>query len=264
MSFRSGRGAVSRAVVALVTVVLLAGCSFLPFGAGPTATPNESTSPADSYPAGYDADGVVDADAALDAHAETLLSARSFYLEYNGSAVSGNRTAGVYSAQVVNRSDDRAYVVSVVQGTGSTVQYFSDDRRYVRRNPPGESGPNYDSENASVEPDEFTGRGLYGPLLRNIEWENATRTDENGTQVQYTADSLTAVGPVLGDSVDAGNVSGFQASMVVSRDGVVREVVYGATIEREETSEVGISVTTLQVGNTTVEEPAWLDRARSS
>lgn len=271
----SGDGAARHGVVALVAVAMLAGCSFLPSGLGPTdATPsgtaipsNGTSTPAnetDAYPAGYDADAVVDPDAAIDAHARGLLTAESFYLEYNGSAVSDDRTASVYSAQVVNLSTDRAYVVSVVQGAGSTVQYFSGDTVYVQRNPPGENDTSYDSSSASVEPDAFTGRGLYGPLLRYVEWENAGPAGDNGSFVHYRGESLAEVKPVLGEGVDRENVSEFRASLIVGRDGIVRQVVYGATVERTETSEVSVSVTTRQIGNTTVEAPEWLDRARSS
>lgn len=255
------------AAAALAVVVLLSGCSFLggsgtPTGASPTGTPAGSPA-ADQYPAGYAADGVTNATAALEANTDALLAADSFFLEYNGTAISGDRTASVYSAQVVNLSADRAYVISRAGGRGSSVQYFAGGEVYVRSDPPGENNTRYYSQNASVAPREFTGRGLYGPLLRHVEWGQANRTGENDSLLFYRAESLSRAKPVLGENVDPGNVTDFSATLLVGPDGTVYRVTYGATIERAETSEVGVAITTKQVGNTTVEEPSWLDRARS-
>lgn len=254
-----------RTAVALVAVVLLAGCSFLGGGPGTPTGQSPDGPPADAapeFPPGYGEDGVTNASAALDTNTRSLIDAGSFFLEYNGTAISGDETATSFSAQVVNLTEGRAYVISRASGRGSSVQYFAGDRVYIRNDPPGENNTEYGSRNASVEPRDFTGRGLYGPLLRHVEWRNATWIGENQTFLKYDAKSLEQVKPVLGRTVDRANVTDFRATLVVGADGTIYQVAYGATVEREATSDVGVTITTRRVGNTTVDPPSWLDEAR--
>lgn len=256
-----------RTAVALVAVVLLAGCSFLGGGPGsPTATsPGGGNGPGaaeSGFPPGYGDSGVTNVTAALDANSEQLLSAGSFYLEYNGTAVSGDRTATSNSVQIVNVSQDRAYVITRVSNRGSSVQYYAGDRVYVQNDPPGENNTQYTSREVSVGPENFTGRQLYGPLLEHVEWGNLTTAD-NGSLYLYQAQSLERAKPVLGSSVDESNVTDFRGSLLVGSDGTIYRVAYGATVERETASDVGVAITTRKVGNTTVQEPTWLENARS-
>lgn len=258
-----------RTAVALVAVVLLAGCSFLgggpgtPTGAspnGPDGGPGDGS--ATGLPTGYSESGVTNASAALETNTRSLLDADSFYIEYNGTAISGNQTATSLSARVVNLSQDRAYVISRASRRGSNVQYYAGERVYVQNDPPGENNTEYGSWNVSVEPREFAGRELYGPLLEHVEWGNLTRVGENETLLHYRAQSVEQVKPVLGQSVDRANVTDFRGSLLVGSDGTIHQIAYGATIEREAASDVGVTITTRKVGNTTVEPPTWLDEAR--
>lgn len=257
-----------RAVVVCVLVVALAGCSSL---LGPTQTPTPSPTATSSptptatpspYPPGYGPNGVTAPATALDTHSAELLEAGSFFLSYNGTAFSDNRTVNVYSAQVVNISTDRAYVITNVKGGTSTVQYYTNDSVYIQTNRPGEN-TTYSSREARVQPRNFTGRGLYGPLLRYGEWGKA-KSAANGSFILYEATSFSRVKPVFGQSVDARNVTNVSATLVVGPEGIVRSVTYGATIQREQRLEVGVAITTRRVGNTTVQPPSWLEKARSS
>lgn len=257
-----------RTAVALVAVVLLAGCSLLgggpgtPTGASPNGTDGTPDVATMDFPPGYSESGVTNASAALETNTRSLLDAGSFYVEYNGTAISGDRTATSLSARVVNLSQDRAYVISRASGSGSRVQYYAGDRVYVQNDPPGENNTEYDSWNVSVGPRDFAGRELYGPLLEHAEWGNLTMVGENQSLLHYQAQSLEQVEPVLGGSVDRENVTDFRGSLLVGPDGTIHQIAYGATIERETTSDVGVIITTRKVGNTTVEPPTWLDEAR--
>lgn len=262
------------AAVAVVLLLALSGCSLLPGDAGGSNATDSTTgagatdvtdgTPAGfSYPDGYAESGVADSAAALDSHTDGLLAAESFIFRFNGTAYANGSTVRISVLQAANTSSNNAYVITEIRGFGSRTRYYSGDRVYVRTDPPGENDTNYTSAEVNYSLSEFTGRDAIGPLLRYVEYGDAEVLErENGTYVRYRAERLANVPAVLGDDVDAGNVSDFRAAILVDESGVVHRLAYQATIDRgNRTLLVDLRLNVLGTGSTTVEDPDWIDRA---
>lgn len=266
------------AVVLLAVLLALSGCSLLG-GSTPTPTPTDASTPASPtvsptpttdptatpapYPPGYGERGVVDADRAVDAHAASMLDRESFIVEYNGSAFTGDRLATINSLQTVNLSTDRAYVITTVGGRGTTTQYFADGKAYVRDDPPGDNNTDYSSRDSAFQPRDYTGVGLVGPLVRNVDYGAPERVQRRGgTFFRYRSSNVTAVQPILGDNVEPENVTEMEVGIVVGPSGIVHRGAYSATVERgDETLQIRVEVNSLGFRSTTVSPPDWLAKA---
>jgi hypothetical protein len=268
-------------VVLLTLLVVLSGCSFLGGtptpepGAGsptadgtpsPTAPPTASPTPEQSsFPSGFSATGVTDADAAVRGHVDALVDAGSFYVQYNATADSENRSARIGTFQAANLTDRRAFVVTRVADGATRMQYHEGDDVYVRAIPP-DGDPQYSTDETAFDPERFAGLNTVEPLLRHAEYGNATTLERNGDTIyRYRAVRITDIESILGRDVDPGNVSSFVSEFEVDADGIVRRAAYRATIDRPGgTVTVEVRIRVLGYGSTTVGEPTWLDEASGS
>lgn len=260
------------AALLLATLLVFSGCSLLdgpaatesdPGTASPSAEPTRTPAP---YPPGYGAAGVVDPDAASEAHASGVLDRESFVVEYNGTAFTNGTLARISSVQTANLSTDRGYVITRVRGRGTAIQYYEDGSVYVRRDPPGENDTTYETRAAPFRPREFTGLGFVDPLIRHVEYGEPERIPrEGGTFFRYRGTEVTDVQAILGSSVDPANVSDVEVGIVVGPSGIVHRSAYRATVERGgETLRVSIEINVLGFRSTSVDRPDWFDEARDS
>lgn len=258
------------AVLLLATFLALSGCSFL--GGTPTADGNRTTPSTDGstgspapYPPDYGDAGVIDADAAIEAHVSSVLARESFVVEYNGTAFTNGSVARIASVRRANLSTDRAYVITRIEGRATTTQYVENGTVYVRRDPPGANNTTYSRRESPFRPREFTGRGLVEPLIRHVEYGEPERfARRGGTFFRYRSSTVTAVKPILGRSVDPTNVTDVRIGIVVGPSGIVRRSAYRATVTRGgETLRVSVRVDVRGFRSTTVDRPDWFARARS-
>jgi hypothetical protein len=269
---------------ALAALVLLSGCSFLggsgstptantddptPTGATtPTATPSPTPTPTSDYPDGYAPDGIENSTAAVASHVDSLRAHESFIVTTNGTVLTENRTESVQQLQSVDLRQDRALVAVNDSDSVETTTYFDNETRYVRVDPPGENNTRYNTSDATLQPAAFTGGSFIAPALTNVTYgpANATVT-ENGTFYSYSASTVNrSAFPVLfGPSVNASNVTAFDAGVVVDEEGIVRRLSYQATVDRgDETLLVDVRLRTFAIDEVSVSEPNWLDEARAS
>jgi hypothetical protein len=271
-------------VILLAVMLVLSGCSFFGSPASPTATdapaPSATATPGDDvatttttrtpapYPPGYGAPGVVDADEAVQAHTQAVTDRESFIVEFNGTALTNESVASISALQAANLSTESAYVITRVEGRGTTTQFYENGTAYVRTDPPGENNTTYRSKSGAFEPRSFTGTDQVEPLLRNVEYGSAERVrrSDGGAFFRYWAtgvENVSDVAPVLGAGIDRENVTAFEAGIVVGPDGIVHRSAYRATIRRgDDTLRLAIEVNVLGFESTTVDRPDWLDRAR--
>jgi hypothetical protein len=274
---------------ALAVLVLTSGCSFLSGGgtptsdgatptptptdsptASPTATPSPTPTPtpSQSFPAGYGADGVTDAGAAISGHADALVGHDSFIVTIDGTIATQDGTRQLRQLQSVNRSSDRGLIA--VNGTSGIerTSYFDNGTRYLQVDPPGENNTRYNVTDATIEPRGFTGAAFLAPVLTNVTYGEVNVTENaNGTFYSYSAASVNrSAFPVLfGPSVDPNNVTRFEAGVVVDEEGIVRRMNYRAVVERgNESFLVEIELQAYSIDEVSISAPPWLDEAQQA
>ncbi|WP_435195320.1 DUF7537 family lipoprotein [Natronomonas sp. EA1] len=270
-----------RTTLAVVLLLLLAGCGS-PFA---EPTPTESVTPApvpdDSTVApGVTDAGLADLDALAGAHTTTL-DARSYTVESTYRSVYPNGTERASYAVVVRLSADRDYRtnVSVTGETGprllgeppATGEFWSNGSTYVAAITRG----NDTTYSSYVPPDGYAGKWYYwtrsvalvgGPredLVRTLEpFDELTRTGANATGHRLVGEA-EALPSALG-SGDLTDAHGARVEAIVTDRGVVRRYTlrYWGVTPAGEHVRVERTVVYRGIGRTTVEKPAWADRAQ--
>lgn len=261
-----------RRLLATAAVALLAatgGCSLLGNGTttpgagdGPTATP---TAAPFTYPEGFAASGVTDAEAAVATHEDAITALDSFTVTYHATIETVNETIRVDYDQPSDLADQEALirfnVTSDEQFYGSTTQYHTGDTVYVRSR--GENQTIHRNESRQFNGSTLTARQFVRPLLTEVAYGEATIVQRDGEPMaRYRATGLENASAVFGQGVATENVTAFSATLFVDGDGVVRRIEYSATIDRgDSTRTVDATVAVTAVGETTVERPDWVDKA---
>jgi hypothetical protein len=283
---------VARPTVALALGALLvtAGCSGLSPGGGepsPSFTPAPVPDAPGAYPPGVTADGVVAPDRLARAHVRTienvsyrLHSNRSTYytngslrsridldlrLSRNRSHLARVRTAGPRGPVILGRppasavywSNRSVYASRVTRGDDTIYSVLD-----ASANP--FATWNYWSGTAGFGGESSHPAARYAGIFRDVPTTLAGETTTDGTTVyrlqgRRTRGAAFAVGPV-----DAAGPAGPEPALraTVTGDGLVRSLHlrYRAFQDGEEYV-VDWRIRYRQVGNVTVEEPPWLDRA---
>ncbi len=255
-------GCRSRCLLAVGVVVLVfsAGCGG--FSGTGTPTPTTTATAVDegvTFPTGFDEEGVTDGAAALNGHTNVLLSQGNFTFVFVSESEAGGTTT---NTTLVNRIDtkQRTAFRTINRPDVVATQYVAGGTAYTRIEPRDNRAVQYRSTDERVNPEGSTARALVGGLMGGVAWENPEQVTLDGEQaVRYEADELTNASAVL--DVEADAVESFEATLIVSTSGVIREVSYTATYT-DDGSEVTDRVTVRfeAVGTTDVEEPAWVDR----
>jgi hypothetical protein len=270
---------------ALAALVLTSGCSFLGGGgatptantddatptatatATATATPSPTpTSSGPDYPDGYGQLGVTNATVAASSHVESLASRQSFIVSTAATVLRENGTTRVQQLQSVDIRQDRALIAVNDSDSVQRTSYFADGTRYLRVNPPGENNSRYNVSDASFDPRGFTGATFVAPALEGVTYGTANVTETgNGTFFGYSATSVnrSAFPLLFGPSINASNVTDFDAGFVVDEEGIVRRMSYQATVDRgDETLVVDVRLETSSIDEVSVSEPTWVEEAR--
>lgn len=260
--------------VAAANAAALAGCSALPMWDengdrdGPQETEGRDAPEADpggeagdgpedaDYPEGYGPDGVGDPDAAIAGHLEALLDVETYAFDYEGMIVEGDAEQSII---LTHRADNDAEVGYQIRDTGSgaEVQYFEDQRVYVRRQT--DDGEEYDSGDYEYTMESFTGRDAVGPLLANVEYGDAEVVEEDGeTYFRYVSEEvLNPAGVLRQGEVDEDRIDRFDVAIVVDGDGVVRHSGFVVEADRDITVETVVS----GIDELSLDRPDWYDEA---
>lgn len=244
------------AVLAVVALVALAGCSALPVGGDDASNDAESNDEAPTlesvaYPDGYDQSGVTDTQAALDSHNASTADAAGFHLSASMRATvdtsDGEETRTLSLERTVDNAAGTEYSrLELSQGSSETYR-TADGQVYVRI----DDGSNvaYDTSRpeaaSTVSVANF--RGVFDSAAFTAD---SVRTEGETTLITYTADELR-------DGDDA--VENVSAELVVDTEGRIHslsisyDVTNGADIDAE---------FVFDYRDTTVEQPDWLDEAR--
>lgn len=270
-----------RATLAVALLLVLTGCS-APFA---EQTPTESVTPApvpeDSTLApGITKAGLVDLGALAGAHAATL-DGRSYTLRSNYTAWYANGTKRTSYAVTLRLTADRTYRANVSVGGSvaprllgeppATGEFWANGSTYLAAVTHG-NGTTYSSY---TPPDGYAGKWYYwtrsvalvgGPredLTQTLDpFADLTRVSSNRTGHRLVGEAETLPNALGGG--DLTDVHGASVEALVTDRGVVRRYTlryWGVTPEGEHVR-VERTVSYRAIGNTTVEEPAWADRAQ--
>lgn len=281
MSFRS-QLAIGVFVIGIFLVILVtSGCVFMGcFSASPDAPAPPDTSPDDDenvsttpdetnntdentgstidYPAGADEDGI-DADTLTNQHSSELNSVDSYTSTYQAEFDQEGENVVVTQRAQVTESGDRVHLRNTEPAMftelwvdGQTVTKMSGvtDRYYSQ----------YDREASTtdIKNTETLRQLLHSGVFTDVSVEER---EDDLTWFTYTATELSTNAH---HNVPGENIENYEATVVLTADGVVREVsmTYDADVSGQQMT-VNIEMTYEQFGETTVEEPDWLSTAES-
>jgi len=259
--------------LAVVALVLLAGCSGGLTGDGGSpddaaattgqtdAATTEAVAEISAQPWAT-ADEQVDFETLREVHADALANASTYAFETARSSEDGTSSE---SRIAVDRDADRVlFTATVTEGDSDQSQatYVSGDSLYSRTGADGEF--TYDQQNATdgeVEGlvTEQSSLGPTGGVAEALEWEYVGAEDG---QYRFEADSIAASEET---SFDADNATESTGTLVVDETGYIAEFSMSLTIATAEGEEsASLSYATSGVGDTTVEEPSWVEQAAES
>ena len=236
-----------------------------------TTTSQPETDERNSYPPGYSASGIADPERAISRHTSALRAYESITVRMT--------TAGSFNPYGTPRSiithidiaEKRAYWQ--VHGTTPVgVRYtqaihYTKNSAYIRANNT-DTGVVYAMNPYSFTPSDFV---VFEKSLRrvlaNANFGAAERITRNGeTLFRYEATEATDLSVFLPPAVLRSDVVGFNASIVVDRDGLIRVLTYSTVYTTLNGSRQTVT-TTYRVDNlnaTTVKQPAWLKKAKAT
>lgn len=246
-------------VLAVGALVVLAGCSG-PLGAGESSTDGPTTQDV-TYPDAVSENGT-NVSALADAHAEALNgSGFTLSLGMAQNTSMGNQTAELSAAVGPDRENVSANVSAAGQRTDI---YLTESQRFQRQTANGETTyrvTDRSSEQLQLVPSAYSGAAY---LEQYAGQPGANFTPDGVREVDgQTLIVLRADGSNVSSPGEA-NVTGYDATMLVDEDGLVHSFeVDLSTEQRNVTADVELSMNVTDVGETTVEEPDWLDEARN-
>lgn len=255
--------------MAVVALVLLAGCSGGPFG-GDSAAPDEVANPSDgpTSTTTADLDPVTEQSWAAanesiayerltQRHSEVLANASSYTFSRHLESNTGSETL---SRIAVDHEGERANL-TITSARGDREQY---QRTYVEdgtvyatseADPEGNvesSDANMTGERFDEFVDEQSSIGSLGGTPAAFEWEYAGI--EDGAYVFEAND----VGPSERTSFDAEDVTSASGTLVVDERGFVRELSLSLTVETEDGEQSAeVTIETSGVDETDVVTPSW-------
>jgi hypothetical protein len=266
--------------VAVVSLLVLSGCSALLDGNGATPRPSETPAPTETpgqeggegttaaggpdeaadaeYPTGYGPDGITNRSVVVQLHVGALVDYGSHIFSYNSFIEGENGSASYAFQQPVNHSTEMAYTIE--DGSQFTrVSYFESDRRYVRFESDGEVS--YNATDRAFESEDFTGSQFVGPLLLFVEYgEAAVLETDQGPIYEYESTAVLNPEAVLRSDVDEDRIDRFNVTIRVDENGAVRQASFRVEADRDVTVTMGVS----ELGSTDPDRPEWFEQARDS
>jgi hypothetical protein len=262
------RGGVRRKLVtvAVVALIVVAGCSAGGGGGDGTTTQAalNGTTASDAGDAVYETP--LDSAMVAENHEAAVAEAGTFTLVSTSNQSQGNQSVssqstlkanyetGAYSS--VQRSRGRT-IERFVFGNGSAYQRFELSSGDVRYMVPQQTA------NASA-----IAGGQIGSFIQAFDYEHVGTETINGTQAHvYEAsgvEDLNTSAPGF-SGLDTENVSNVGSTLYITEEGLVKQFGYELSLQTNG-QEASIAVTQryTNLGETTVEPPAWIDEARAN
>lgn len=221
------------------------------FGSGP------------SYPDGYNETTITDPDTAMDQHVSALFARDNFTKVVNSTEHTLDMSQEITSQ--VNVANERAALRVDGFGDASDSEvYHAENTSYVKQT--GVSEPGYSAQNESFSQlRESMSESDLKKQLTDPNYEGTgtvTRNDE--TLFRYNATSVDDADGFLIEQLSTDNIESFNATLLVDEEGIIRSLT--ATIAYSfdsETYEATIRYHITDIDSTTVEEPDWLEEAKS-
>ena len=273
--------------IGIAVLVALAGCNTFTGGTSTEASPTTSTATVEQTEEASN-NGLTTAD--FDQSRASLLEEDSLTIERSTEAsASGTFEDKNYTRQQVedaftssltaemNLAEDRYYIVNTVP-QGSQTLVTTGDETFVRLEGEQQSSPRYQYgtapyENSSVRPanasDIIEGTFSPTPLIENLTISESGETELDGETVTvYSVDS-DAFTAALNEDAGDGSVTFDSATLryYVNEDGQVVAYERATTLaiaDTDITVDVRQTARVVSVGETTFDDPEWLDDARNS
>lgn len=260
--------------VLTVVLVLLAGCSSIT-GTDPGQTTAQTTTAEPTlndvtYPSGVNESGITNSSALVQAHSEALADKSVSYKWSTNTSFTGTESADSVQTDIEMRMKDnpdsnRTWLALDYSG-GSVALYTTDERSYAKQVAGGET-----SYEVSESSDSFrystANRGWSNMLEGTLSYASFKPTDV------VVRDGKTLIKLEMTEAVDRYQLNTENASMtydgemLIDEQGTVHHSEVEITIENDEAGYTYNyhSTTDIQnVGSTTVDEPEWLDEAKST
>ncbi|MFC3477018.1 DUF7537 family lipoprotein [Halobacterium litoreum] len=247
------------ATLAVVALVLVAGCAAGGGGDGATTAPgDESGDPLYETP--------LNASAVADAHLAALEDAGSYTVTSNGTQTVQNTTTETSS---VARGDLSSGAVATSTATSQrTVDGFAfGNGTAYQRYQTGNETEYVDASGRMGSASQY-GRGTVASYVTLFDFAYAGTTTENGETVHvYEAEGTDAVNAsaTAFRGLNESNFRSASATMHVREDGLVTRAGYDITVSFRGTEQrLAVTQRFSALGETTVEPPAWIDDARAN
>ncbi len=248
------------AAVAVAALLVFAGCSA--GGTGGATTAPETTAAGDDpvY------DSPLDAQTVAQTHESVVRDAGTFTLVSTSNQTQGGQSFGVESSTAVDLASGAYF--SRQEARGQTVEQFGfGNGTAFQRVSTGSGQTQYMIPQQAPNTSQLAGSQLES-FVGTFSFSHTGTETVDGTDTHvYEADGvedLNQSAPGFA-SLDTENVTSMSAQVYVTSDGLVKQFGYSMTLS---TSNGEASVSTEQqyvdVGSTTVSEPAWLDEARAN
>lgn len=244
-------------VLVVATMLVLAGCggggnaTGTPTTETPTATETPTPTPTTStvaYPDGMSRDGFENATLFLETHREAMTTGPSYAVRMDvtaGSQTQTLRTSTDPESERIRSQTDR-------NGELDYDIYYANGTQYVRQ--VGDADSAYGTTNATVRSaTEGLNGGQFLTTVVLLDLE-ATDVTADGEQTIVTYD-------VLGPRSSSEGIAEADGTVRMNTDG--RLISFEYDLVSSEGQEVSVTWELTDVGQTTVEEPDWLDQARS-
>lgn len=243
-------------LLAVGCLVALAGCS----GALSGATGDDATLEDVSYPDGVSENGTNVS--ALAAGHTAALENSSFTLSFESTQNSsmGNQSVRMDTAMTADRDQIRANLSS---GERDISVYLTEDEQFRRVVADGD--PSYRVSERTPEAMQFVPPSYSGARYVEQFGSMANFTPTEAREVDGTTFVVLEADESDVDAPEDVNVTDYDATILVDEQGAIHRIsVEAETTQNDQSARIAFSMEISDVGETSVEEPNWLDEARNS
>ena len=250
-------------VVAVAALVALAGCSAVP-GLDGTSPESPNTENLEDYPSGFSADGVTDAEAATSAHKSAVLEESSWTATYQTSVAAEGQSQDIEDIRYVDHTESlELNIVNTPFGTQSV--YKVDEEGWQKQEAMNQTAYSYGA--VGYNSTDAVHTPMLTSFLTNVEYEQSDVTEEDGeTHITYQATGLTDGSELAPQGENASELEDVSASLTVTEEGAITNYEFGATAitENQPDTTLSIDLEFTDLGETSVEDPSWLDEAKET
>lgn len=245
-----------RVLLGVGGLAALAGCNEQPAGDdgnGETSEPEDSEEIDPTYPAGFDENGVTDADEALAGHAAAVADRPvqgQTTIELTIPAEDDGEDR-VQRLSLTTRADGTGSEYSRIELTESTAETYrsGDGLVYTRI----DDGENVQYESEEIETPEAVSLDTFGPALAAADLELEDVSNHEPRRLTYSGTG------VLDEDTTFGDVEDVETRIVVDEGGAIHSFGVAYTVPDGANVEASFE---FAYDDVTVEEPDWLDEAR--